>query len=61
MPDWKAEIRARLAGLNLSPVRQIEITEELSAPLLIGELHAKDAAGMRPTRWRRLPNNPLKL
>jgi putative ABC transport system permease protein len=33
MPDWKAEIRARLAGLNLSPVRQIEITEELSQHL----------------------------
>jgi hypothetical protein len=30
-------------------------------PLLLGELHAKDAAGMRPARWQRLPNNPLKL
>lgn len=29
--------------------------------LLIGELHSKDAAGMRPARWQRLPNNPLKL
>lgn len=30
-------------------------------PLLIGELHAKDAAGMRPARWQRLPHHPLKL
>lgn len=30
-------------------------------PLLIGELHARDAAGMRPARWHRLPHHPLKL
>ncbi len=30
MPDWKAEIRKRLAGLNLSAVREIEIIEEVS-------------------------------
>ncbi len=30
-------------------------------PLLIGELHTKDAAGMRPARWQRLPYYPLKL
>jgi len=30
-------------------------------PLLIGELHAKDPAGMRPARWQRLPDKPLKL
>lgn len=29
--------------------------------LLIGELHAKDATGMRPARWQRLPHHPLKL
>lgn len=29
--------------------------------LLIGELHAQDAAGMRPARWQRLPEKPLKL
>src|SRR5258708_696314 len=30
MPDWKAEIRKRLAGLNLSATREIEIIEEVS-------------------------------
>jgi putative ABC transport system permease protein len=30
MRDWKAEVRARLAGLSLSPVRELEIIEELS-------------------------------
>ena len=30
-------------------------------PLLIGHLHAKDPAGMRPARWQRLPDQPLKL
>ena len=29
--------------------------------LLVGELHAKDPAGMRPARWLRLPDSPLKL
>ena len=30
MPVWKAEIRKRLAGLNLSAMREIEIIEEVS-------------------------------
>ncbi len=30
MPDWKDEIRKRLANLKLSPVREAEIVEELS-------------------------------
>src|SRR5215217_2807530 len=30
MPDFKVEIRARLSGLQLSPVREAEIVEELS-------------------------------
>jgi transposase InsO family protein len=30
-------------------------------PLLIGELHAKDASGMRPAHWQRLPDKPLKV
>lgn len=30
-------------------------------PLLIGQLHAKDAPGMRPARWQRLPDKPLKV
>jgi putative ABC transport system permease protein len=33
MLDWKAEIRIRLAGLNLSPARELEIIEELSQHL----------------------------
>ena len=33
MPDFKAEIRARLADLQLSPVRESEIVEELSQHL----------------------------
>lgn len=33
MPDWKDEIRQRLSGLNLSPVREEEIIEELSQHL----------------------------
>jgi putative ABC transport system permease protein len=33
MPDWKVEVRARLAGLSLSPARELEIIEELSQHL----------------------------
>ncbi|HEV8198057.1 MAG TPA: permease prefix domain 1-containing protein, partial [Gemmatimonadales bacterium] len=33
MPDWKAEIRRRLAALRLAPVREAEIVEELSQHL----------------------------
>ena len=33
MPDFKVEIRARLAELHLSPVREAEIVEELSQHL----------------------------
>lgn len=33
MPDFKVEIRARLTGLQLSPVREAEIVEELSQHL----------------------------
>src|SRR5215472_7688280 len=33
MADWKAEIRMRLGGLNLSPAREAEIVEELSEHL----------------------------
>jgi putative ABC transport system permease protein len=33
MPDWKQEIRARLAGLKLPPTREAEIVEELSQHL----------------------------
>ena len=33
MPDWKQEIRQRLANLTLEPTREAEITEELSQHL----------------------------
>ena len=33
MPDWKREIRARLAGLKLVPTREAEIVEELAQHL----------------------------
>ncbi len=33
MPEWKQEIRQRLAGLKLEPPREAEITEELSQHL----------------------------
>ncbi|MGE0128683.1 MAG: ADOP family duplicated permease [Blastocatellales bacterium] len=33
MPEWKREIRKRLAGLRLSPTRETEIVEELSQHL----------------------------
>src|SRR2546430_8469483 len=33
MPDWKPEVKARLAGLGLSPARELEIIEELSQHL----------------------------
>src|SRR4026207_634772 len=33
MPDWKAEVKARLARLSLSPARELEIIEELSQHL----------------------------
>src|SRR6266511_3110370 len=33
MPEWKAEIRARLANLHFSPTRENAIVEELSQDL----------------------------
>src|SRR5262245_33299265 len=33
MPEWKQEIRERLSGLKLSPVREAAIIEELSLHL----------------------------
>src|SRR5207247_7741998 len=33
MPDWKAEIRQRLAKLTLEPTRETEIVEELAQHL----------------------------
>ena len=33
MPDWKQEIRQRLASLKLDPTREAEIVEELNQHL----------------------------
>ena len=33
MPEWNADLRARLAGLQLTPAREAEIVEELSQHL----------------------------
>ncbi len=33
MPDWKSEIKARQAGLNLETAREVEIVEEISQHL----------------------------
>src|SRR5438270_2829135 len=33
MPDWKAEVKARLAGLSLAPAREMEIADELAQHL----------------------------
>ena len=33
MPDWQEEIRKRLDGLKLAPVREAEIVEELAQHL----------------------------
>ncbi|MGO8697066.1 MAG: hypothetical protein ACLQVY_05040 [Limisphaerales bacterium] len=33
MPDWKLEIRARLASLNLEATREAGIVEEISQHL----------------------------
>jgi hypothetical protein len=53
MPDWKKEIRERLAGLRLAPARETEIVEELAQHLdecyqeLLAEGASKeDARGM---------------
>ena len=53
MPDWREPIRRQLAGLNLAPVREAEIVEELAD-------HAEDryrdlrAAGVAETEARRI-------
>src|SRR5262245_61179061 len=50
MPEWKDEIKNRLAGLNLAPAREAEIVEELAqhledryAELLSGGAAAEEA------------------
>src|SRR6185436_14480713 len=53
MPDWKKEIRERLAGLRLVPTRETEIVEELAQYLedCYEELLASGAT--KEDAWRR--------
>ncbi|HYU98022.1 MAG TPA: ABC transporter permease [Pyrinomonadaceae bacterium] len=53
MPDWKKEIRERLAGLRLAPTRETEIVEELAQYLedCYEELLASGAT--KEDAWRR--------
>jgi putative ABC transport system permease protein len=53
MPDWKAEVEARLASLNLSPTRQAEIVDELSQHLE-DRYHESIAGGASPEDATRL-------
>ena len=52
MPDWKKEIRRRLAKLNLAPTRESEIVEELAQHLddRYQELLADDMSGAEAER-----------
>jgi predicted permease len=43
MPEWKDEIKNRLAGLNLTPAREVEVVEELSQHL--DDCYAESLAG----------------
>jgi len=49
MPDWKPEIRQRLAGLQLAPTREAAVVEELAQHLddYYAELLASGALSMR--------------
>src|SRR6266542_3991120 len=51
MPEWKDEIKNRLAGLNLTPTREAEIVEELSQHLndRYAELRASGATDEEAT------------
>lgn len=52
MPEWKSEIRKRLAALNLPPAREQEIVEELSDHLenLNEEIVAEGATPEKASR-----------
>jgi macrolide transport system ATP-binding/permease protein len=52
MPEWKQEIRGRLAGLKLEPTRETEVVEELSQHL--EDRYAESlASGAEPEEARR--------
>ena len=55
MPDWKAVVRERLAGLNLNGAREAEIVEELAQDLedRYSELRARGASEAEAQRLAR--------
>lgn len=63
MPEWRPEIRARLASLRLRPEREIEIVEEIAQHLedRYGEMRAagKDDADAAAAAWRELEANDV--
>jgi putative ABC transport system permease protein len=52
MPDWKDEVRRRLAGLKLRPTREAEIVEELSQHLEDRYEHALRSGATREEAYR---------
>src|SRR5262245_5348742 len=52
MPDWKPEIRRRLAELRLEPLRELDVVEELSQHLdeVFDEARARGASEEEATR-----------
>ena len=68
-PHGEIKWQGRLRFIGRAFVGQIVGLHPLNAshcavhlgPLLIGHLHTADPAGMRPARWQRLPEKPLKL
>ena len=63
MPDWRAEIRARLAPLRLAPLREAEIVEEVAQHLedRHREVLARGAgeASAVAAAWRELERNDV--
>jgi hypothetical protein len=54
VPDWKPEIRRRLAGSNLEPTREAAIVEELAQYLedCYAEMLAAGETEGEPAVWR---------
>ena len=53
MPDWRDDVRRRLAGLNLAPAREMEIVDEVSQHLTDREASLL-ARGVAPDEARRI-------
>src|SRR6267378_4861806 len=53
MPDWKKEIRERLAGLRLAPTREAEIVEELGQYLEDCYEELLDSGATKADAWRK--------